>query len=75
MKLRSLFDRIDLDRGGSITAPEMTKVLQKDDEVRRLLGVQKGKEADLFDEMDEDGGGDISWDEFLLFFGQRLNDF
>jgi len=74
-KLKNLFDRIDLDRGGTITANEMGKVLKNDDEMRKILGVQKGKEAELFSEMDEDGGGDISWDEFLLFFGQRLNDF
>ena len=44
-------------------------------QMRRSLGVVKGKEAELFLEMDEDAGGDISWDEFLLFFSQRLNDF
>lgn len=74
-KLKALFDRIDLDRGGTITANEMSKALKNDEEMRRILGVQKGKEALLFAEMDEDGGGDISWDEFLLFFSQRLNDF
>lgn len=74
-KLKNLFDRMDLDRSGSISAPEMAKVLKNDDEMRRSLGVVKGKEAELFLEMDEDAGGDISWDEFLLFFSQRLNDF
>jgi len=43
--------------------------------MRKILGVEKGKETELFAEMDEDAGGDISWDEFLLFFSQRLNDF
>lgn len=74
-KLKGLFDRIDLDRSGTITAAEMSKVLKNDDDMRKILAVEKGKEAELFAEMDEDAGGDISWDEFLLFFSQRLNDF
>lgn len=74
-KLKGLFDRIDLDRGGTISANEMNKVLKNDEDMRRTLGVKEGGERELFAEMDEDGGGDISWDEFLLFFSQRLNDF
>lgn len=62
----------------------------------KLLNIEKGKEAEIFKQMDNDGttpdadddprcdgdmklcatgGGDISWDEFLLFFSQRLNQF
>jgi len=53
----------------------MNKVLKGDDEMRKVLGIQAGQEQTVFSEMDEDGGGDISWDEFLLYFGTRLNDF
>ena len=64
-------------------------------QVGKLLSIEKGKEEELFAEMDNDGkhnayqdyafatfhicicqgGGDISWDEFLLFFSQRLNQY
>jgi Leucine-rich repeat (LRR) protein len=74
-KLRGLFDRIDLDKGGSVTCAELSRTMKSDDQVGKLLSIEKGKEEELFAEMDNDGGGDISWDEFLLFFSQRLNQY
>lgn len=73
--LHHVFTQIDLDHSGSINRFEMEWALSKDRKVRKLAHsslvlrpmLAKSKKIDtIFDLLDDDGNGNVSWDEFEL---------
>jgi calmodulin len=57
---REIFRLVDLDGGGSISPEELSELMA-------MLGISVTKEEldDMINEIDEDGDGDISFEEFV----------
>jgi len=66
-QLRWLFEQIDTDGSGDLDLQEMRAAF-KDDDLRREMGVPKDKADDVFNTMDDDSSGAISWEEFKEYF-------
>ncbi len=58
-KLREVFELFDIDQSGSITADEIKKVLG-----RATNDVEDAEWDKILDEVDADGDGEISFEEF-----------
>lgn len=68
-QLRSVFKKIDKDSSGTIDVEELQSALQDDVNMCRFLGVTQKHVSKVFDRIDQDGGGEITWEEFKVFFG------
>ena len=78
--LRDIFDKVDTDHSGAIDEKELSAALQSDDTIKELI--HHGRCADVlrpllecghnvkevFLAMDDDGNGEVDWDEFRDFF-------
>lgn len=67
-RLRNLFASMDEDGSGSLTLPEMLDSYDKSDQFREILELMDiGREdmALVFEIMDVDGSGDVSYQEFV----------
>lgn len=71
-QLKWLFEKIDADGSGDISISEMKGALL-DDEIRREMGVAKGKAEEVFAEMDDDGSGSITFEEFCKYFSTKTD--
>jgi len=71
-KLEALFKMIDADGSGDISVNEM-RAAMKDDEVRREMGVSKQSAEDVFNNMDDDDSGSITWEEFREYFSTKTD--
>jgi Ca2+-binding EF-hand superfamily protein len=64
--VRATFDRFDKNRSGTLEARELARLLEAlgmepdDDELARAL-----------EELDKDGSGSLSWDEFWKWWTER----
>eukprot|EP01046_Picozoa_sp_COSAG06_P102124 COSAG06_NODE_48280_length_333_cov_0.858974_1_plen_96_part_01 len=64
--LRTLFDEIDADGGGSLDRGEVARMAEK------MGAAMSEHELDAaMAEMDEDGSGDVSFDELVKWFSER----
>lgn len=61
--IRSAFDKLDLDQSGYIYHKELEELLGDDFDAQTL--------QEVFDQLDEDGDGRISYTEFLKLFDNR----
>ena len=57
--LKTVFTKLDRDKSGKICAPELLAVLQQFQKSAHLADAEK-----LIAEVDDDGSGDIDWQEF-----------
>jgi len=57
-KLREMFDEIDADQNGSISGSEVPALAE-------MIGF-RGNKKDLLKQLDKDGDGQISWEEFRI---------
>jgi len=71
-QLKWLFEKIDADSSGDISISEM-KAAMLDDEVRREMGVAKGTAEEVFAKMDENGDGQILWEDFKHYFSTKTD--
>mmetsp|Transcript_20742 Transcript_20742/g.60099 ORF Transcript_20742/g.60099 Transcript_20742/m.60099 type:complete len:87 (-) Transcript_20742:85-345(-) len=64
-KLKSLFDKIDSDADGKVSRKELAAVLNTDKSFADALE-KAGINSNfyVFEQLDENGDGRISWDEF-----------
>ena len=78
-ELRRIFDILDQDCSGSLEYKELAAALQTDDGVRAVVAgkcsavlqplLSFGHDsAKVFEAIDSDGNGTVSWDEFLSYF-------
>eukprot|EP00746_Dinoflagellata_sp_MGD_P148215 gnl/MRDRNA2_/MRDRNA2_80457_c0_seq1.p1 gnl/MRDRNA2_/MRDRNA2_80457_c0~~gnl/MRDRNA2_/MRDRNA2_80457_c0_seq1.p1 ORF type:complete len:316 (+),score=92.35 gnl/MRDRNA2_/MRDRNA2_80457_c0_seq1:493-1440(+) len=74
--MREIFDRADQDGSGTVSKEELINLFQKDSELMAFFYLRqqgddefKKMQDDLFNTMDSDGGGAISWSEFNDFAG------
>jgi len=60
-EFREVFDLVDKDKGGAIEADEIMELMD-------MLGIQTDRDQveNMINEIDEDGNGEIDFDEFLL---------
>eukprot|EP00163_Fabomonas_tropica_P006159 TRINITY_DN1575_c0_g1_i4.p1 TRINITY_DN1575_c0_g1~~TRINITY_DN1575_c0_g1_i4.p1 ORF type:complete len:1286 (-),score=354.64 TRINITY_DN1575_c0_g1_i4:115-3972(-) len=64
---RIAFNHIDADRSGFISPMEFVRNIRKEPKLLKLIGHEAANslhEMDLFHDVDKDGSGDISWQEF-----------
>jgi hypothetical protein len=79
-KIRRVFDECDADHSGTVSFAEITRGLAKDKELARILGIPKeaatasGAEdlKAIFVGLDVDASGELDFDEFGLFFAERV---
>lgn len=79
--VKKIFNLIDFDGSGIINREEMTFALSRDKKLRImaeksviLKPILKSKDYDkLFDAMDDDGSGNISWQEFSAYFSKAYD--
>ena len=66
-EFREVFNLVDTDRGGSISSDELGRLME-------TLGIKTSKEElDLMiSEIDENGNGDIDFDEFVLVMSRKV---
>ena len=66
-EFREVFNLVDIDGGGSISAEELGKLME-------IVGIKATPEelADMIAEIDVDGNGDIDFDEFLLVMTKQV---
>ena len=71
-----VFRRIDKDGSGAIDRQELVMALQGDAVARSLLKVESGEGAleRLFNSIDADGDGEVTWAEFEAYFSGRTKD-
>jgi len=68
VKLRSICREMDVDKSGTITLPELSKGYDDNMDFQDTLTVMGLCKADLsmvFEVLDKDGSGDVSYDEFV----------
>ena len=67
-EFREIFNLVDKDRGGSITKVELSELMD-------TLGIDATpEEIDLMiSEIDQDGNGDIDFEEFVLVMSRKVN--
>lgn len=68
-ELRALFKLIDEDGGGSIDVDELKCALETDPSLCESLGITQKYAEKVFEKVDDGGDGEISWEEFKVFFG------
>jgi calmodulin len=66
-EFREVFNLVDTDRGGSISSEELGRLME-------TLGIKTTKEElDLMiSEIDENGNGDIDFDEFVMVMSRKV---
>ena len=57
--LKTLFDKMDIDKDGSVTKDEATKFFKSFSKINANA---------MFNEVDEDGNGSIAYDEWIEFW-------
>jgi Ca2+-binding EF-hand superfamily protein len=65
--LKAIFDRVDTDGSGAISAQEALAALRDDDDFAEVLGVEGRSRDDVLaaiEGMDTDGDDNVSWEEF-----------
>ena len=70
MKIKSLFDTIDVSANGIISSWELESALRDKEDIRRALGVPAHLAGSLFKQMDTDGNGSITLVEFYRYYTQ-----
>jgi Ca2+-binding EF-hand superfamily protein len=72
--LREAFEACDANHDGQVSRVELLKALKTNPAVRKLLrqNIVDLKDfpqfGEVFDKMDRDGSGSLTWDEFVLYF-------
>lgn len=71
-ELKQLFDAIDTDGSGDLDLGEIKAALM-DDDIRREIGVAKGKAEEVFEQMGGDGQENvgITFEQFLHYFSTK----
>ena len=65
-ELHALYCSLDIDGDGKLTAEEWGQGLASDDALMRFFGDTTAEDHKaLFEQLDEDGNGSLSWDEFV----------
>ncbi len=66
-EFRELFDLVDLDHGGSISPDELGSLME-------TLGLKPNQEEldEMIREIDEDGNGEIEFDEFVQVMSRKV---
>ena len=70
--IRTLFEKIDADGGGSLDRKEVA-MLSKELGDNLASAFSKKKSAEAFAEMDPDGDGEVTFDEFRNWWFRKLN--
>jgi len=80
VKLKAIFDKMELNGDGTVNKRELIKSLKRDHEVADFLGLptdihQEDGSRDamekFFQEVDKNGDREMSWEEFKSFFESR----
>ncbi len=66
-EFREVFNLVDTDRGGSISSEELGRLME-------TLGIKTSKEELelMISEIDENGNGDIDFDEFVMVMSRKV---
>ena len=64
-RLRRLFESIDTDKNGSLSRKELSGKLKEDGELESVLEAAGWSSSYVFEQMDSDGDGSITVEEFL----------
>jgi len=67
-EFREIFNLVDLDKGGTISKSELKQLMN-------TLGLKPSQEElnAMVDEIDEDGNGEIDFDEFVTVMSRKVN--
>jgi len=67
-EFREIFNLVDLDKGGTISKDELKQLMQ-------TLGLKPTQEElnAMVDEIDQDGNGEIDFDEFVTVMSRKVN--
>ena len=68
----AVFLAADLDKNGTLTKSELKKQLKKDPKLKNTA-LAGGGYASMFADLDEDGDGTITRDEWRAFYDKRVN--
>ena len=66
-QLKEVFQKMDTDSSGTISLSEL-KDAMKDDEIQKYLQISAQKVQEAFDQMDEVGSGEVTWEQFEKYF-------
>lgn len=73
LHLREIFNGLDKDYSGTISIAELHACIQQSNALKDFFRKVHPDEGSLFDAMDLNGDGAITWDEFMTFLSQAEN--